>query len=68
MTKQEQLIAKRTNAQLISDWTMLDKMPMTQRVATVRGWLMSEIEKRWPSEFEAWVMSDDGILTNYVRL
>lgn len=59
MTAYTKLIASRTDEQLINDWVELDKRPMTQEVADVRGWMMTEIERRWPVEFGTWMDSED---------
>lgn len=53
------IIKSRTNEQLIKDWAELDNQIVTQEVADVRGWMMKEIEKRWPVEFDAWMDSED---------
>lgn len=67
MTKQQQLISSRSDSQLITDWMVLDTQEVIPEVAMVRGWLMDEIEKRWPEGFDKWIDSEDGILTNYIQ-
>ena len=59
MTTHEKLIASRTNEQLIADWVTLDNQPMTQAVAEVRGWMMAEVERRWPDEYSNWMECED---------
>jgi hypothetical protein len=37
-----------------------DKMPMTEELPTVRGWLMDAIEKlATPESFDEWIETDD---------
>jgi len=70
MTRQQVLISSRTNAQLIQDWVAIETMEMSTEIAMVRGWLMDEIEKRFPAEFDKWMencMEDDDI-RNYVTI
>lgn len=43
---------------------LLDLFEMTTNIQdvnipTVRGWLMDEIESRYPEQFDAWMDSDD---------
>lgn len=43
---------------------ILDQFELTTsmtglQVATVRGWLMDEIEKRYPEAFDKWLDSED---------
>ena len=59
MTKYQILLASRTNEELIRDWEVLDTQKVTEHIATVRGWIMDEIEKRWPVEFNNWIENCD---------
>ena len=70
MTKQEQLIASRTDKELIRDWMALDSLKVTPEVATVRGWFMKEIERRFPAEFNNWIENCDtnDNLEDYIKL
>ena len=66
----KEIITKRTNAELIKDWTLLDSLEVTPEVAMVRGWMMDEIEKRWPQEFDNWMENCDtnDNIENYIKL
>lgn len=55
MSKQQELISKRTDKELIRDWKVLDTQKVTPEIAVVRGWLMDEIEKRFPEAFDKWL-------------
>lgn len=70
MEKYKIALKARTNVELIKDWVALDKLTATPDIATVRGWLMNEIETRWPAEFDAWMENchiDDNI-ESYIKL
>lgn len=70
----QSIITKRTNEELIRDWKVLDtdtaKNGITVEKATVRGWLMDEIEKRFPVEFDRWLenCANDDNIENYIKL
>ena len=51
-------IAKLSDTALIEQWELTSKMPISQNLATVRGWLMLELEKRFPIGFDAWMQQD----------
>ena len=70
MNKHQELISKRTNEELIRDWIILDTLAIDSKVVTVRGWLMDEIEKRWPEEFDKWIdnCDKDDNIENYIKL
>lgn len=70
MTKQQALITSRTNAQLVQDWVAIETLKMSKEVAMVRGWLMDEIEKRFPVEFDKWMENcmDDDNIENYITV
>lgn len=53
------MLSKRTMAQLLQDWDLTEHMPFRQEVATIRGWLLEEFERRDPEAFDAWLESDD---------
>ena len=70
MTKHQTLLASRTNEEIIRDWQILDTQEVTIDTATVRGWYMDEIAKRWPVEFDNWIENchiDDNI-ESYIKL
>ena len=58
-TKALGMIATRTIEQLVADWEELDKKKVTEDVATVRGWLMEEFERRSGPAFDAWIDSKE---------
>jgi hypothetical protein len=70
MTKYQELLSGRTNEELIRDWMILDTQKITSEIATVRGWLMDEIEKRFPGEFNNWIENcdKDDNLEHYIKL
>lgn len=61
MTKAEKIareqIAQTTNCSLFDLWesTTSNNEP---HVSTVRGWLMEEIERRFPAQFSGWLDTD----------
>lgn len=68
--KMIKMIQNRTDAELIRDWEVLDLKEVTTEVAIVRGIMMDEIEKRFPTEFDAWMESceEDDNITNYIKI
>lgn len=68
--KAMELIAKQTDKQLIEQWILIDSKPMSQEVATVRGWLMDEIEKRFPEEFDLWMecCEEDDDIRKFIKV
>jgi len=73
MTKQQEILKARTDAELIKDWETLDSLTKTKATlqqATVRGWLMDEIELRFPEEFDNWIdnCDNDDNIRNYIKV
>ena len=70
MKSQKELIESRTDKELLKDWQEIDKLPVTDHIATVRGWLMDEIQKRWSEEFDRWIENSDvdDRLESYIKL
>ena len=58
MTKQEILLSTRTNKELIEGWELICLQDKSIEKATVKGWYMDEIEKRFPKEFNTWLESE----------
>lgn len=54
-------------AELLEEWEMTATWKSPE-VATVRGWIMDELEKRNPEAFNAWLESDakDTDLRDYI--
>lgn len=52
------LIATQTTERLIEQFEMTETMNKPETY-TVRGWYMDELEKRNPTAFEEWVMSEE---------
>lgn len=52
-------IAALSNNQLFEVWEMTEHNHSAE-VPTVRGWLMDEIEKRFPEAFDRWLESDEA--------
>jgi len=61
MTKQKEVLKKRTNKELLNDWDFLNNVTIKGKATIaqidVRGWLMDEIELRFPVEFDKWIDS-----------
>lgn len=53
----ENLIAGLTTSQLLDQWESTSDIA-DPNIPTVRGWLMDELEKRFPEQFDAWMDSD----------
>lgn len=51
------LIAGLTTTQLLDQWESTSDIA-DPNIPTVRGWLMDELEKRFPEQFDAWMDSD----------
>lgn len=51
------LIAGLTTSQLLEQWESTSDIA-DPNIPTVRGWLMDELEKRFPEQFDAWMDSD----------
>ena len=57
-----------TTAQLLNQFELTSDMD-GEHVSTVRGWLMDEIEKRYPVAFNKWLdedMPEDADLRKYI--
>lgn len=61
MTKQEEL-AQKVHAlddnQLLDIWESTETMPNNLTVSTLRGFLMNELESRFPNAFDRWLDMD----------
>lgn len=51
------LIAGLTTSQLLDQWESTSDIA-DPNIPTVRGWLMDELEKKFPEQFDAWMDSD----------
>jgi len=51
------LIAGLTTSQLLDQWESTSDIA-DPNIPTVRGWLMDELEKRFPEQFDVWMDSD----------
>lgn len=61
MTATEKATAKIANLtadQLFDCWEMTELLSVSTETAITRGWLMDEIEKRYPEGFDAWLDQD----------
>lgn len=72
MTKAEkqarELLSNATLADLLEEWELTSKISDPE-IATVRGWLMDELESRNPEAFNAWLDLDephDHLLREYM--
>ena len=61
----QHFIFRKSNAGLLDLWDLVDSLDMTPEVATVRGWLMAEMSKRWPAEYDRWI--DDESPASSIR-
>lgn len=50
-----EMIENLTLPELFDEWDLTTKAKPTPELATVRGWMMDEFEKRNPEGFNAWV-------------
>lgn len=61
MTAQEKrarnLIGSLKTSQLLDQWESTSDIA-DPNIPTVRGWLMDELEKRFPDQFDKWLDSD----------
>lgn len=67
--KVKNLLRGTCTEELLETWeaTTIDN---DENIPTVRGWIMEELEKRYPAEFGAWLDSDearDEDLRKYIR-
>ena len=51
-------MATQTMEQLLCCWDLTEVMLLSQEVATTRGWLMEEFERRDPAAFGRWMDND----------
>lgn len=56
--KAEKMIKGLTTKALLEYWTMTTTMN-DPGIPTVRGWIMNEIEARFPETYDKWLESDD---------
>lgn len=65
--KAEQMVKSQSTENLLSYWTMTTTMNGPE-IPTVRGWIMDEIEARFPEIYEQWLDSDDCSDEELVRM
>jgi len=53
-------IREMATVQLISCFLDTTPEPPSIELATVRGWMLDELEERNPDAFDAWMLSDDN--------
>ena len=58
--KAKDMIAKLSTAEVVKQFELTEAMDATFQVATVRGWLMDELEKRDAEAFDLWMESEEG--------
>lgn len=56
--KAKELLSNMTLADLLEEWELTSNI-RTPEIATVRGWLMDELESRNPEAFNAWLDQDE---------
>lgn len=55
--KARQLTRSRSLEQLITDFELTNELAITEDVATVRGWLLDELQDRNKEAFDEWLNS-----------
>lgn len=65
--KAREMLSNAQLADLLEEWELTSKINNPE-IATVRGWLMDELESRNPAAFEKWLDSDaeDSTLKDYM--
>lgn len=65
--KAKQMIAETKTEELLTQWELTSVID-DKNIPTVRGWLMDEISKRFPKEFDLWLEgeADDFELRKYI--
>ena len=56
--------------ELMVQWRLTSVMNMMPELASVRGWIMDEIERRFPNGYSKWLEQDapeDDDLIHYVK-
>lgn len=53
----KEMLKGMTIKSLLDQWE-LTSVIINKDIPTVRGWLMDEIENRYPNEFDAWLSTD----------
>lgn len=53
------ILKLRTTRQLVQDFLVTTSKPFTLELATVRGWIMDELERRNPDAYWAWLDQDN---------
>lgn len=69
MTRQaEERVKAMSDNQLLTVWESTENQ-RTREGSIIRGWLMDEIERRYPDAFDAWLDSDayDSELRDYIN-
>lgn len=54
----KELLENATLTDLLDEWELTSNI-RTPEIATVRGWLMDELESRNPEAFNAWLDQDE---------
>ena len=74
MTVQEKkaryMLRQQTTKNLLTQWELTSIMN-DPYIPTVRGWIMDEIERRFPEQFNDWLSNDnaldDSTLKDYIK-
>lgn len=74
MTAQEKkaryMLRQQTTKNLLTQWELTSIMN-DPYIPTVRGWIMDEIERRFPEQFNDWLSHDDALddstLKDYIK-
>ena len=53
--KARELLKTRTDDQLIEIWELTEKAPYSRELIITRGWIMDEMERRFPEAFNNWL-------------
>lgn len=68
--KARNMIKGLSDKELLKQWNLTNAMVATSGLARVRGWLMDEIEERFPKGYNKWLEQDsprDEDLKRFVR-
>lgn len=62
-----EMISKQTTEQLLAQWEITNELN-DETIPMVRGWLMNELEKRYPEQFEKFIddYAEDTELRKYI--
>jgi len=60
------MIQAKSTAELLTLWDLTEAAVMTEELPTVRGWVMDELQVRFPAEMDRWLDTFDDPLRDYI--